>query len=402
MMNFKNEQILLKIIKLTPILFISSILVILTLFIYLEYTNTYKQEKKILETEYIGLNKKYIQQNVDMVYNTIMELQKSTENKLKDSIKERVYEAHTIATRIYNENKDKSKETITKMIKDALVDIRFNNGRGYFYIYSLDFECILFPLNRDIEGTSFYNFQDTKGKYLTRDIISQVKAQDEGFMQWFFYKPNDPKTHYKKIGFNKHFKPLNWFIGTGEYLDDFEKDVKEQALNYIKLLKYPNDNYIFALDFNGTNLYHIKTELIGKNALKQNNNYLINSQNTISQAITIAKERGEGFLTYTQSEKLHTKQAVRKTSYIKAIDNWQWFIGQGFYHDDLYKSLEKKKLILTERFNKYVQNILTFGAILMVILVLISIYISNLIQNRFHNYKNPLSTALKALFRPKL
>ena len=33
------------------------------------------------------------------------------------------------------------------MIKDALVDVRFNDGRGYIFIYTFDYECILLPVN---------------------------------------------------------------------------------------------------------------------------------------------------------------------------------------------------------------------------------------------------------------
>ena len=156
------------------------------------------------------------------------------------------------------------------MIKDALVDIRFNEGRGYFYIYSFDYECILFPLNRDIEGTDFYDFQDSQGKYLTRDIISQLKKENEGFMSWYFYKPLDKNNYYRKIGFNKYFEPMGWFIGTGEYLDEFEESIKKESLKYIQSLKYFNNNYIFVIDYDGRYLSHIKKEIIGKDAIRNN------------------------------------------------------------------------------------------------------------------------------------
>jgi signal transduction histidine kinase len=55
--------------------------------------------------------------------------------------------------KIYNENKDsKTKTEIQKMIKDALEDIRFNEKRGYFFIYSFDYECILLPIAKHLEG----------------------------------------------------------------------------------------------------------------------------------------------------------------------------------------------------------------------------------------------------------
>ncbi len=84
------------------------------------------------------------------------------------------------------------------MIKDALRNIRFNNGRGYFFIYSFDYECILLPVAKQLEGSNFYNFKDGKGTYLTRNIIKQVKKEKEGFLTWWYHKPSDMKNQYKK------------------------------------------------------------------------------------------------------------------------------------------------------------------------------------------------------------
>ena len=220
-MTYKNEQSLINIIKYTPLIFIVSVSIIITGFLYLDKQITFQKEKIVVSNEFIKTNKERIKTEVDGLSEFIIKTQEETENKLKKNIQNRVYEAHSIAMKIYNENKDKkSKEEIIKMIKDALVDIRFNNGRGYFFIYSFDYECVLLPVNRKVEGTSFYNFKEGKGTYLTRNIIEQLKNEKEGFLSWHFYKPNDMKNQYKKIGFNIHFEPYDWFIGTGEYIVD--------------------------------------------------------------------------------------------------------------------------------------------------------------------------------------
>jgi signal transduction histidine kinase len=345
-----------------------------------------------MESEFINNNKLIIKNNVDILYNTLQELQKNTENELRKSIKDRVYEAHTIATKIYNENKNKDKKTITKLIKDALVDIRFNDGRGYFYIYSFDYECILFPLNRDIEGSDFYNFQDSHGKYLTRDIISQLKKENEGFMSWYFYKPLDKNNHYRKVGFNKYFEPMGWFIGTGEYLDEYEESIKKDALKYIKSLKYFNNNYIFVLDYDGRYLSHIKKEIIGKDAIKAED--VKNSQWVIKKAIDIAKNEGSGFLSYVQSQNPNSMRPSYKISYVRGVDNWNWLIGQGFYEDDYKAKLKEKKEELSQKFNLYIKNIITLSLVLMIVLLIISIYISKILQKKFDKYKNEIKEYL--------
>lgn len=395
-MNYKNEQTILKIIKFTPPIFIISMSIFLIIFLYFEYKSTYLQEKQLMEKEFVEYNKKMIKSNVETVYNTILEMQRSTELELKKSIKERVYEAEKIATRIYNENKDKDKKTITKMIKDALVDIRFNDGRGYYYIYSMDYECILFPLNRSIEGKSFYNFKDGKGQYLTRNIISQLKEEKEGFMSWYFYKPSDMKNSYRKIGFNVYFEPLDWFIGTGEYLDEFEESIKKNALSYIKTLRYLNNNYIFVLDYDGTYLNHIRKEVIGTNGIRLTNTYDVkNSEDVVTRAISIAKNDGEGYLSYTQNHKPSTGEPTQKTSFVKGIQNWRWFIGQGFYEDDFESALEEKRVILELKFRTYVKNIFIISILLMMILLFVSKFVSNILRRKFEEYKKDIEEFVK-------
>ena len=140
-MTYKNEKQLLGIIKFTPPIFIISISIIITLFLYLESQQELKKETISIKNEYIKKNTELIQKDVEDLYEFIVRTQEKTEEKLKKSIKERVLEANNIAHRIYNENKDtKTKDEIIKMIKDALVDVRFNDGRGYIFIYTFDYE----------------------------------------------------------------------------------------------------------------------------------------------------------------------------------------------------------------------------------------------------------------------
>ena len=59
------------------------------------------------------------------------------------------------------------------------------------------------------------------------------------------------KTQYKKVGFFKNFEPYNWYIGTGEYLDDFKSEVQQKTISHLKKLKYKNNGYIFIVNENG-------------------------------------------------------------------------------------------------------------------------------------------------------
>ena len=147
-------------------------------------------------------------------------LQKTTEEELKNSIKARVYEAHAISTNIYEKYKDtKTKEEIFELIKIALSSIRFNDGRGYFFIDDIYGNKLSYPIDTEIEGKNFINFTDAKGYKFFESIVGIIKNKSEKFDEYYWYKPNTNKEIGRKISFYKCFEPLNIAIGTGEYFN---------------------------------------------------------------------------------------------------------------------------------------------------------------------------------------
>lgn len=105
--NYKNEKILTNIIRYSLPLLTIVLSLIITLLLYLENKTTFEKEKEVLSRSFIKKNKKLIHEEVQRVHKYISFMKESTEEELKESIKSRVYEAHNIATQIYNEYKDK-------------------------------------------------------------------------------------------------------------------------------------------------------------------------------------------------------------------------------------------------------------------------------------------------------
>lgn len=387
-MIYKNEKSLINIIKYAPLIFIITLSLIITLFLYVDKQNELKKEKIDIQNEFLERNQEFIKTEIENLYNLILKTQAKTEEKLEQSIKERVYEANNIATRIYNENKDtKSKEEIIKMIKDAIVDIRFNDGRGYIFIYSFDYECILLPINRANEGKSFYNFQDSNGFYLGREIVKSLQGKDEAFLTWRFPKPDNlTQKDFKKIGFNVHFKPYDWFIGSGEYVVDFEENMKKELLEYISNLKSSENNYFFILDYDKKTLFQKVDNIVDKSFQE----FQTKEENKLFDDIFNLSKNGGGFISYdykiTDSE-----IPLRKTSYVKGLFSWKWIIGKGFYDDYLNQIIEKKSLELNQKFNEKIKNILLIASVLTLILLFISIYISKLLEKKFQNYKSEIN-----------
>ncbi len=383
-MTYKNEKYLINIIKYTPLIFIISLSLIITLFLYFEKQKELEIEKKSIEKEFIEKNKELVKNEVENLYDQIIRTQSKTENKLKNSIRERVIEANNIALRIYNENKDtKSKEEITKMIKDALVDIRFNNGRGYIFIYTFDYECILLPINRANEGQSVYDFQDSNGFYLGREIVKSLQNKDEAFLTWYYPKPDNlDKKDLKKIGFNIHFKPYNWFIGSGEYVEDFEENMKKDVLEHISNLRANKNDYFFILNYKDKTVFQKIDDLVDRSFQKFDNK----DEYLLFDEIWDLSKNGGGFITYDYKT-LNENISLTKTSYVKALFSWNWIIGKGFFHNHINSIIEEKSFELNKKFNEKIKNILSISVILTILLLIISIYISRKLEKKFLDYK---------------
>ncbi|MGB5868194.1 MAG: cache domain-containing protein [Arcobacteraceae bacterium] len=382
-MTNEDEKRLLLSIKTIPIILFTLIAIIgIGIALYINKVN-FNEEIKRVQDVYVQHEKDIVKQEIIKLNNNILNETKLTKEKLKKNIKEKVLIAHTIATNIYNQYKQtKTNNEIKEIIKNALVNIRFNQGRGYFFIYSLDYECILLPVARNLEGSSFYNFKDGKGMYLTREIIKQVKQEKEGFLEWWYPKPNDKNTQYEKIGFNKYFEPLNWFIGTGEYVVDFEETVKQTITKRLSTYSYGKDSYIFVLDEKGTLLSHKNKDEIGKNKLNEQDRNGVK----IAKEIFKVSNNGGGFIEYYYS-KDNSKEPTKKISYVMNFKDWNWTIGSGFYTDDLDNIIEKKKQELIEENQRQIDTIMLVSFFILVIIIILSISLSYAIQIRFENYK---------------
>lgn len=308
-------------------------------------TNIFRQDIKNLEV----VQKNYVEADLITRVESVIDYMRyrkiQAENSLKQELQDRTEEAYEIMSSIYEENiGKKSKIEITKMIVDALKNIRFNNGRGYYFVDSLNGDVILYPINPKSQGLNLLNLQDDNVNYVLREEIKLVRNKGEGFVEGYWKKPGiDDSKKYKKITFVKHFEPYNWYLGCGDYIDIFNEKTKTEILEYVNDLKYgENDSqYIFIHDYKGKELASgLYPKLIGVN------NYNLEDANgvkIIQEQIKTAKEFGDGFLTHYWKN-LNADGQYEKRTYVKNFPEWEWVVGTGISMDYINRSiLEKEK-----------------------------------------------------------
>ena len=382
----KEEKKLIQLIKIVPILMIIVFSIIITYVILSENIQQHQENLRNIKENFITNQKSIIKNEVLRVVRQINYQKSKAEDDLKKLLKEKTIVAHNVAMNIYKQNIGKSKPEIKKMIKDAIREIRFNNGRGYFFIYTNDGDNVLLPPLPEVEGTNLWNLKDKKGLYTIREL-SKISTKDkEGFLNWYWYKPNDNTQMYKKIGFVKQLEPLNWFIGTGEYLKDFEDTIKKDLINEIQKIRYGKNGYIFMHQFDGLCLVHVKEKNIGQYRLKVQDK---NGKFIIKDIIDVAK-KGEGFIEYIGTVMPTTGLPAKKISYISSIKQWKWQIGAGTYSSVLDNKLIKIEEDFQNKIKLTIIKIIAISTTLTIILIWTLLIFSKDINKRFYNYKQSI------------
>ncbi|MGM0518504.1 MAG: sensor histidine kinase [Campylobacterota bacterium] len=386
-MIFENEKQLLKIIKFSPSVFVIIVAIIFLVFQYTKTKVSFENEKNSIQSEFSQKNKALIKQRVVEIYDFIKREQKQTENRLKNSLNEAVNNAHAIASTIYFQNRDKDIKTVKKLIIDALRNIRFLDGRGYYFVYENTGKNLLLPHNPELEGKDFWNHQDAKGSYIIKDMTSLLKKNDKAFYEWYWYNPKNPKKQRKKMGLVKKFEPFDWFIGTGEYIKDFEKEIQKKVLKHIREIRYDKSGYIFVINYDSVYLSHMRKDFINKNAVT--NNDTVDIEKVIDDLTQISK-KGQGYYTYIQNKKPGIDQPIKKTSFVKGLNDWEWMIGSGFYEDEINSSIKQRRVELEEEFEDYLFKTLKITVLVTILLLVVSSYFSKILQQKFLRYKEAI------------
>jgi len=340
----------------------------------------FEEDSRLLQESYVAEQKNKVQNVVSQVVQHIKFKRDTTEQAVKDNLKDRVYEAAEICRHLYEEyHNTKNHDELIALIRESLRTIRFNHGRGYYFIYDMQGNNILLPNNPELEGKNLLNLKDDKGLFTVQRYIKIIREHGEGFMEWHWYRPGETTKMSKKIGFAKFFKELDWFIGTGEYVEDTEREIQKETLAYINTIRFDHDNYVFVYDFNAITLAHFKPENLGKN---QWNFVDPNGVKVLQELIRISQEPNGGFLQYVGTIKPETGQPSEKISYVDSIRDWRWMIGAGVYLDDIELVLQQKHKNLQQKIkNHMIKVMMIFLLALIVIGFLTRIVSSSLKRN---------------------
>ena len=217
-------------------------------------------------------------------------------------------------------------------------------GDNYLWINDMRPYMVMHPIKPEMNGTDISAFADPNGKKLFVEMVKVCADKGQGFVDYMWPKPGEEKP-VPKLSFVRLFKPWNWVIGTGVYLEAAEERFKAEARKQISSLRFgPNgDDYFFIVDTDTKMVMHpIKPEMDGQD-LKDYADP--KGKKLFAEMVRLASDKGEGFVDYMWP-KPGKDEPVPKLSFIKLFKEWNWIVGTGIYVDDIDEALAQQEEVI--------------------------------------------------------
>lgn len=132
---------------------------------------------------------------------------------------------------------DEAKDQAAKV----LAGIRYDKG-NYLWADTVEGINIVLP-DKSKNGTSRINLQDKRGHFIIKEILANGRKEGGGYTDYWFPRAGSD-TPLPKRSYSLEFKPFEWVIGTGNYVDDLETMVQKEYDKVTAALK--RDMLVFA------------------------------------------------------------------------------------------------------------------------------------------------------------
>ena len=359
---------------LNPLLISLLVLSLWLVNIQLERKHLREQSAKF-EREYLDSQKELLQFMVNNSVDFIRFKQSQIEQRIKESLRRRVYEAHQMAEKIHFQNRGALSEVeIQRQILLVLDSLRFNEGRGYYFVYSLDGKELLSSDRFSPSGAEQEPRQEKTKNVISR-LIGIAENEGEGFYSYSWIKPGADGQEHPKISFVKRFEAYDWLIGTGEYVDDMKAEIQNEVIQWIDHLRFSEVGYIWI---HGTDLNMIVHPFYSRDTYPEwyrkggLGEYADpDGKHLFVEMRDVCLERGSGFVSYLWA-KPNQEGVYRKLSYVELIDDWGWIVGAGIYIDDLENAIQQNNRTLDVYIRKDLIRLLSIVAFIILLSLILT------------------------------
>jgi PAS domain S-box-containing protein len=110
-----------------------------------------------------------------------------------------------------------------------------DENKDYFWITDMHPTMVVHPFRPDLNGQDLTDFTDPHGKRMFVEFVEVVRKSEEGYVDYMWQWKDDPLHIVPKLSYVKIFKPWNWVVGTGVYIEDVKKEISALTASMLRI-----------------------------------------------------------------------------------------------------------------------------------------------------------------------
>ena len=244
-------------------------------------------------------------------------------------------------------------------------------GDNYVWINDMKPTMVMHPIKPELDGSDLSTYKDPKGKLLFNEFVKVCAKDGQGFVDYLWPRPGKSEP-VAKLSYVKLFKPWNWVIGTGVYLEAAERHFQEEAKRQIGSLRFGPEgkDYFFIIDARAQMIMHpINPALDGKD---QSDFRDPKGKALFAEMASVCRDKGQGFVDYLWP-KPGAAEPVAKLSYVQLFKEWGWIVGTGIYVDDIAQAMERQRQTMDR---ELARQKMTISGVVVVVITLIAVLLT--------------------------
>ncbi|MGC0153177.1 bifunctional diguanylate cyclase/phosphodiesterase [Chromobacterium vaccinii] len=247
-------------------------------------------------------------------------LRERTNDTMRHQLREQVDQAWSLADAIWRREHARLGPARTqRLIAEALRPLRYFDGRGYFFIDTLDGRCVLLPTAPEREGRSLLDNRDDRGRRIMQNLLDSVAGPDgRGFSSYRWYLPGSAQMD-DKITYARRFPHYRWLIGSGEYISNVEAALQQQGLDTLARMRLsPGGGEMTIIDRQGIiRLSPGRPSLVGRSYRA------LPAAERARMLQLIQQGRRGGFVEYARQDETGLP-AETYLAYARQLPGWDW------------------------------------------------------------------------------
>lgn len=308
--------------------------------------NEYEAYNESIDNIRQSYNARYrerVKEEIDKVIGFVEYRRTQAELRIENEIRERVQSAYSIASHMYSRHKDELPESqLKELVVEVLRPIRWSNNRGYYFAGGVASGIIdLYADDPYFEGRSSDSPELQGIRTVVQDISGIIREKGAGVYRYVWSKPESVGNVYPKMSFVKYFKPFDWYIGAGIYLDDFEETLQKDVLERIRNIRFGRDGEIIGFRRDGTIICHQDQRYLGRSINDFRNDQDFSYGHEMWQKGVSAD--AQGFVSYVDSTGQSDNKTSSKLSFVKAYKDWDWVFVAAMSMDEMEQAIEKER-----------------------------------------------------------